>query len=128
MISSADYFLLKRIKDLQPVTSEQLCALYSNKIDGIISRLDELKNGYKYINFEFVPKDTDFGTTLLMPTNKYIITDSGLKALQDYKLNAHQEKIKLWLSNCLIPVIVSIITNLLCILLPKIIKLLKQIL
>lgn len=126
MIESADYMLLEKIKQYQPVSGDKLINNHSYKIDGTDSRINTLKAN-AYIDFEFIEQDFGYGNKGLAHTDNYIITDLGMKALQDYKISNKQKKKELWLQSCWIPIIVSVLTNLLLKILPYILMLLKLI-
>lgn len=126
MLEHADYMLLEKIKQCQPVSIEQLIAQFSSKIDGINSRISNLKT-YDCIDFEYVDQNVGYGIIAPTATNNYTITDLGMKALQDYKISTKQKKQELWLQSCWIPIIVSLATNLFFRILPYILSLLKPI-
>lgn len=111
MLTSADYLLMEIIKKLQPISAEQLSNKYSSKIESINIRLNSLKSDYGYIDFQYAEKEFAYGLKPMAPTDKYIITDLGLKALQDHKTITREENHKLWLQSCWIPIIVSIVIN-----------------
>lgn len=111
MLSSADYQLMKIIEKVQPISEKELIQKYSTKIKSINIRLNSLKSDYGYIGFHYAEKDFAYGLKAMAPTDKYIITDLGLKVLQDYKTTTRKENHKLWLQSCWIPIIVSIVIN-----------------
>lgn len=85
MLTSDDYLLMEIIKKLQPISADQLSNKYSSKIESINIRLNLLKSDYGYIDFQYAEKEFAYGLKSIALTDKYIITDLGLKALQDHK-------------------------------------------
>lgn len=65
MLEHADYILLEKIKHCHPVSIEQLIAQFSSKINGIDSRINNLKT-YGCIDFEYV--DQNIGCGIIAPT------------------------------------------------------------
>ena len=56
----------------------------------------------------------------------YSITDSGKKAIQDYKVSKNLHKKEIWLKNAWIPILVSVATTLIVNWLPKLLPLILQ--
>lgn len=111
MLTSVDYLLMKKIKKHQPISAKQLKARCFFKIDGIHTRLNTPLIQYSFIDFEYIEQNVGYGISAPTPTDRYVITELGLKALQDYKVTTREEKHKLRLKSCWIPIIVSIAIN-----------------
>ena len=66
-----------------------------------------------YIEQDYESIKTDIGETEHRPLGIYHLTEFGYKSLQDYKYNQAAHKREIWLKNAWIPILVTLVTNLL---------------
>ena len=66
-----------------------------------------------YIEQDYESIKTDIGETEYRPLGIYHLTEFGYKSLQDYEYNQAAHKREIWLKNAWIPILVTLVTNLL---------------
>ena len=122
-LSHMDYRILKFLSNDGTATVEQI-AKRLPKGDDVEYRLSVLaKREYSdmshtyiqnssYIFEKMVEKKGTYGTEYLK-TGRYCITPKGIKALQDYLDKRKRDNRLLWMKNAWIPILVSIVINLL---------------
>ncbi|WP_367569312.1 hypothetical protein [Lacrimispora sp.] len=120
-----DYEILKFINRFESVPKDKIIQEFNGKIQSIEYRLSLLETpDYKsnlpvripisnssYIESEFEVVKIEH-ITHHKSTNIYYLTDFGKRALQDYIQSRKKDIRLLWLKNCWIPMLVSIVTTL----------------
>lgn len=109
-MSLVDYKLLKYISKFKSIPKEQLQSKFGSKIESLNVRLSRLINELKYVSqqSDIVIKS---GHVINNYKENYIITDKGKAALQDYKTKLRYDAHMMWLKNCWIPILVSLVTS-----------------
>lgn len=120
-----DYKILKYINEFSRVSKDEIIKKFNGKIDGIEYRINLLETpDYSNVSSLRIPIDNssyiknDFETikdgsfTKSRRTDFYYITDFGKRALQDHVHSSKKEKRLLWIKNCWIPMLVSLVTTL----------------
>lgn len=138
MLEHLDYEILDYVSKFDKVTKEAVISHFQKSIPDVEYRFDLLcRYTYNqstripgYIVVECKKSAGPFLDLMPEPTGFYCISDKGRKALNDYKIAQKREKRMLWLKNAWIPILVSIVTNLIISalkqLLPLILRLLSH--
>jgi hypothetical protein len=120
-----DYKILKFINEFSRVSKDEIIKNFNGKIDGIEYRINLLEtpdfsnvsslripiDNSSYIENEFETYEDD-SFTKSRRTNFYYITDFGKRALQDHIHSSKKETRLIWIKNCWIPMLVSLVTTL----------------
>lgn len=125
-LSEIDYAILEFVKNNQPIGIENIKKKFEN-VDSLEYRVNLLSSGkqinpapyssnygYFLVEKKEWKKDSD-GYSLSNDLKIYNLTSFGRKALQDYRVKLKRDNFKMWLKNAWIPIIVSLITNLIII-------------
>ena len=110
-ISLLDYKLLKCINKHKHVSVEEIKNKFEKKMPVVDYRLVVLEKELKYIDSEKNTTISITGRPSSKPTGFYKLNDAGKTALADYAAYRKDYKKNLWLKNAWIPILVSVITN-----------------
>lgn len=119
MLEHLDYKILDYVSKFDKVTKKDVISHFSKSISDIEYRFNLLcKETYKepfmypgYIAIEYKEVTDSSGVTHFEPTGYFYLSNSGRKALNDYKEAQRRERRTLWLKNAWIPILVTIATN-----------------
>lgn len=106
-----DYKVLEYIAKHGPVSVQQIENALPD-VNSIGPRLDTLRNITNRMVIEKTVNEKHGSLTTSVRTGCFIATPLGVKSLQDYKHATRKHRKELWLKNAWIPILVSVVTNL----------------
>lgn len=122
-LTEIDYSILRFVKKNQPVGVNEIKQKFS-KFSSLEYRIKLLSTAERReVGHTTFPIDNSYflsekysseaDSHVLVGLKIYSLTDYAEKALQDHRAKSKQENFQMWLKNAWIPIIVSLITNLL---------------
>ena len=140
-LTETDYFILKFIKNNNPVHLDDIKREFSN-IDSLEYRIRALKTpdmrssgqfscpipipGTSYISEDYEVTSAPGDVPTQRGLEVYTITPLGKKVLQDYQIRNKRELKQIWLRHAWIPIIVSTITTVIIHLLSPLLSLIGE--